>query len=104
MTPQLAGIPGLTMPAPTKPDPSTDTGTGGTGANPRPISTALQIHLDQVLTAIPTMKRGQVTVAASNRGFETGVGVRLGSSGSLAAWAGQDPSGWSVGTKGSWSW
>lgn len=74
--------------------------------DPRPISDSLQKHLTDVLSKIPSGRRGQAEVAVSTSGVEASVGARghvkgveVGGSGWAAReWGGK---GWSAGARGS---
>lgn len=75
-----------------------------TAGDPKPISSALDRHLTDVLAKIPTGKRGQVHGAISNKGVEAGIGIKLGTNGAASAYAGREwGSGWTMGARGGWS-
>lgn len=72
----------------------------------KPISDALQRHLEDVLTQIPSGQRGVASVAVSTDGVEAILGTRLNANTTLTGYAGKvwGGSGWTAGAKAAVHW
>jgi hypothetical protein len=77
--------------------------------DPTPIGAALDAHLKNVLSEIPTGRRGQATVALTTGGLEAGLGARgkvkgvdiAGAGWAAKAWG---HGGWSAGARAAFTW
>lgn len=72
----------------------------------KPISDALQRHLEDVLTQIPTGQRGVASVAVSTDGVEAQFGTRLAGNVTLTGYAAKlwGGPGWTAGAKAAVRW
>ena len=72
---------------------------------PKPISDALEAHLKDTLSQIPSGKRGQITGAVTTDGIEASIGTKI-HGGTVSAFAAHDwdTRGWLAGTRAVWSW
>lgn len=102
----------MTGTPPPPPPPRRDSDTGAQPAprketvNATPIGDSLQKHLDDVLTKIPSGKRGTATVGVSTTGVVAEVGTKFGQAVTVSGWAGKTwgGSGWSAGARAAVVW
>ncbi len=76
-----------------------------TELDPHPVSDSLDRHLKEVLTQIPTGKRGELAGTVTTSGVEASVAVKIRRDVTVSGWAGREwgGRGWSAGARGSWS-
>ena len=74
--------------------------------DPKPVSPALDAHLREALSQIPTGKRGQLSAAVTTIGVEAGIGAKVRSNVTVSGWAGKQwgAPGWSGGLRTQVTW
>lgn len=78
--------------------------------DPHPLTAALDAHIADIVSKIPSSGRGAATFSLATTGAQIGIGQKIGQHGTLSGWAGLDraPTGsWqnlSAGIKGAFDW
>lgn len=75
-------------------------------SNPQPISDALRKHFDETLAAIPTGKRGSLSVGVTTQGVEAGIGWKVAPPVTVTGWAARmwGGEGWTAGARAAVAW